>query len=178
VALGVAWRPAPRWTLAFDLTRDEWRDSLIEGLPGVPFPVSLFDGLPREDSSTRDTISLNAGAEHLFQHGAFVVPLRLGVAYEPQGAMHPVTRDPVDYVVFAGGTGYNTNSVKFDVAVQYRWANYRSGETVSVAGFLRGFESDALGHVRSREWRIKLSVIYRITDTEWLRGLLRKVFVG
>jgi long-subunit fatty acid transport protein len=178
VAFGLAWRPAPRWTLAFDLTGDEWTESLIEGLPGVPFPVNLFDELPKEDSATRDTVSVSVGAEHLFQKGAFVIPLRLGLAYEPQGAMHPITRDAVEYLVFAGGTGYNTNSLKFDVAVQYRWANYRSGETVSVPGFLRGFESDALGQVRSREWRIKLSMIYRISDTDWLRGLVRKIFVG
>jgi hypothetical protein len=51
------------------------------------------------------------------------VPLRFGVAYEPQGARSPYTRDPVNYTMLAVGTGYNTNSLKFDAAFQYRWAS-------------------------------------------------------
>ena len=53
------------------------------------------------------------------------MPLRFGVAYEPQGARSPYTRDPVDYTMLAVGTGYNTNSLKFDAAFQYRWASVR-----------------------------------------------------
>jgi hypothetical protein len=37
---------------------------------------------------------------------------------------------------------------------------------------------DALGHNRGREWRVKVSMIYRVTDTDKLRGLLKRVFVG
>jgi hypothetical protein len=106
-----------------------------------------------------------------------VVPLRLGLAWEPQGAMDPVTRDPVDFLMLAAGAGYNTNRFKLDAAVQYRWGGFRGSQVLSVAsGIAGGLARDALGQVGTQEWRIKVSVIYRIQDTDKLRDLLRKVF--
>ena len=62
VGVGAAWRPATRWTVAFDLTWDQWTDSLF--FPADGPPVNLFDELPPDRSPTRDTWSANAGAEH------------------------------------------------------------------------------------------------------------------
>ncbi len=122
--IGGAWRPASRWTVALDFTWDDWTEAVID-TPQTG-RISLFDGLPSDRSASRDTWSVNAGAERLFAGDGFVVPLRFGLAWEPQGARDPYTRDPVDFVMLALGTGYNTNSLKFDAAFQYRWASFES----------------------------------------------------
>ena len=129
----------------------------------------------RPTTSTRDTWSVNAGAERLFAGDGFVVPLRFGLAWEPQGARDPYTRDPVNFVMLALGTGYNTNSLKFDAAFQYRWASFESG-----ADFGPG-ESSALlpssvGERTNKQWRLKLSLILRLTDTDKLKRTAHKVF--
>jgi hypothetical protein len=73
------------------------------------------------------------------------------------------------------GTGYNTNSLKFDAAFQYRWADYTSGGDFGV----RAEPSEiplAVGERKSKEWRLKFSLIVRITDTEKLHRTLKKIF--
>ncbi len=177
LAAGVAWRPAPRWTLAMDLTHDRWTDTLLDRLPGAPAAVNFFDGHPPAFSTTRDTTSLNVGGEHLFLREGSVVPLRVGFAWEPQGGMDPFTRDPVDYFMVAAGSGYNTNSLKFDAALQYRWGGFRVSDVVGVRSALAdGLARDAFGQAHTREWRFKISAIYRIPDTQTLRGILGKIF--
>jgi long-subunit fatty acid transport protein len=174
LAAGLAWRPAPRWTLAVDLTHDEWTDALVDRMAGAEGAVNFFDGQPPAFSTTRDTTSVNLGGEHLFLREGSVVPLRLGLAWEPQGAMDPVTRDPAEYFMVAAGSGYNTNSLKLDAALQYRWGGIRVGEIFSVGGAVSGLR-DAFGRSHVREWRFKLSVIYRVPDTEKLRDVVRKI---
>jgi long-chain fatty acid transport protein len=177
IAGGLAWRMAPRWMVAAALTHDQWTDMLLAGVPDRPGAVNFFDDMPPELSSTRDTVSVNVGAEHLFVGGGAVVPLRVGLGWEPQGQRDRVTGDSVDYVLASAGTGYNTNRVKFDAAVQFRWAAYRAGNAFAVSTLAGGDPPyDTIGQARSHEWRIKVSAIYRIQDTEKLRSILRKVF--
>jgi hypothetical protein len=126
-----------------------------------PAPINFFDNMPPEFTTTRDTTSFNVGAEHLLLREGSVIPLRLGFAWEPQGPMDPYTRDPVDFLLLAAGGGFNTNSLKFDAAVQYRWGGIRATQTYTVAGMLDDVP-DASGQIRTREWRIKVSAIYRI----------------
>lgn len=175
VGAGVAWRPVPRWTVALDLMWDQWSRSFL--LPKEGPRVDLFNSLPAGLSATRDTLSANAGAECLFHGEGFVVPVRFGVAWEPQGPRNPYTRDPVNFVMLAAGTGYNTNSLKFDAAFQYRWSHFFQGADFSID------RSDlllprAVGERTVREWRVKVSVIVRVTDTEKLGRTLRKIFGG
>jgi hypothetical protein len=176
LGLGLARRLPSRWTIAASLTRDDWTDALIDRIPGVPGSINFFDGRPPELTTTRDTVSVNLGVEHLFVRDGSVIPVRVGFGREPQGAMDPYTRDPVDYTLAAGGAGYNNNSIKLDVAVQLRWASIQAGPTLSVAEFVRrSVRPDAVGRADAREWRLKLSLIYRLQDTEKLRDLLRRV---
>ena len=175
VGIGGAWHPSQPWTVALDLTWDEWSDTTLD-TPSTD-PVSLFDGLPLDRTSTRDTISINAGAEHLFLGDGFVVPLRFGAAWEPQGGRSPYTRDGVDFALLAVGTGYNTNSLKFDAAFQFRWAHFQDATDFALtepADLLPG----AIGERGLKEWRLKLSLILRVTDTDKLRRTVRKVFGG
>jgi long-subunit fatty acid transport protein len=172
VGIGSAFRPAALWTVALDLTWDDWTDAIIETPPTGR--ISLFDGEPPELSATRDTLSWNAGAERLFAGDGFVVPLRFGVAWEPQGGTDPYTRDPIDFVMLALGTGYNTNSLKFDAAFQYRWASWAGSATFEPV--LPGQLPVAVGSRSTSQWRLKLSLILRITDTDKLKRVAGKVF--
>jgi long-subunit fatty acid transport protein len=176
-AAGVAWRPSSEWTLAADATFDDWSRTTVDRYPEHAVPTNFFDDLPEDRTSTRDTVTLAAGAERLFRGEGHVVPLRFGIAYEPQGAMDPVTRDPVNVLVLAAGGGFNTNQVKLDAAFELRRARYAVVEELGVRGALTGAET-ALGITSQREWRLKLSLIYRITDTDKLRSLAKRVFVG
>jgi len=181
---GVVWRPRPLLRLALDVTYNEWTQFLVKGLTEPSDEaVSGFDGLPPELSATRDTVSLNLGMEKLFPAKGVYVPLRLGVAYEPQGGRDPLLRDDLVYTVLAVGTGVNTNSLKFDVALEYRWGSARTSQDISlVYGVGRAVElglpspPETQGSAGLREWRLKVSVIYRIANTEKLGGFLKKVF--
>jgi long-subunit fatty acid transport protein len=172
--VGGAWRPATRWTVALDLTWDNWKDAVVDS-PATG-KINLFDNLPQSLTSTRDTLSVNAGAEHLFSGDGYVVPLRFGAAWEPQGARNPFTRDPANYVMLAAGTGYNTNSLKFDAAFQLRWARYQDGADFGLLGPGAPLRPVAVGERVNREWRLKLSLILRATDTDKLRRVLARVF--
>ena len=174
VGLGGAWRPATRWTVALDFTWDNWKAAMVETpLTGMQ---SIFDGLPPDRTSTRNTLSVNAGAEHLFSGEGFVIPLRFGAAWEPQGGRSAYTRDPVNFVMLAAGTGYNTNSLKVDAAFQLRWTHYWDGANFGVVE--AGPLPLAVGERDTREWRLKLSLILRVTDTDKLGRTLRKLFGG
>jgi long-subunit fatty acid transport protein len=176
LGVGAAWRPAPRWTVALDLTWDEWTQAILD--TPVTGRINFLDGLPQDRTSSRNTIAVNAGAERLFFAESFAVPLRFGAAWEPQGARDPFTRDPVNFVVLALGTGYNTNSLKFDAAFQYRWASYQSGSDFGIGAPILSEVPYAVGERTSREWRLKFSLIFRITDTEKLDRAVKKVFGG
>jgi len=173
---GGAWRPATRWTVALDLSWDNWKDAALKS-PETG-EINLFDNLPQNLTSTRDTLSVNAGAEHLFSGDGYVVPLRFGAAWEPQGARSPFTRDPVNYVMLAAGTGYNTNSLKFDAAFQFRWSHFRDGADFGVVEPGAATLPSAVGERATREWRLKLSLILRVTDTDKLHRTIRRVLGG
>ena len=171
LGVGAAFRPAARWTIALDVTRDEWRDAYVD----VGFgPESFFDGQPPDRSSTRDTTSVNVGAERLFVADGHVIPLRFGVAWEPQGWSNAYTRDHADYVMWAVGTGYNTNSLKLDAGFQMRQASYLDGSYYSLDA--NQLLPDSVGERSAREWRFKVSLILRLQDPEKLGGLVKKVF--
>jgi long-subunit fatty acid transport protein len=181
---GVAWRPRPLLRLALDVTYNEWTQFLVDETGGSPDDaLSGFDGLPSELSATRDTVSLNVGMEKLFPAKGVYVPLRLGVAYEPQGGRDPLLRDGLAYHVLAAGTGVNTNRLKFDVALEYRWGSLRNSQNISVVYQVgRAVElglppsPEAQGTERTQQWRLKVSLIYRVTNTEKLTDFLKKVF--
>ncbi|HEY6553461.1 MAG TPA: hypothetical protein VI669_08900, partial [Vicinamibacteria bacterium] len=184
IGLGVAWLPRPLLRLAFDLTYDEWTKFLLEGTPGSGGrPTSGFDGLPPDLTATRNTVTVNAGLERLFPVKGQFVPLRLGFSHEPQGGRDPVVRDDALQRVVAAGTGLNSNSVKLDVALEYRWGAFRNTRNFSPAYLVGRAEDFGLprppeveGITRIQEWRLKVSVIYRVTSTEKVKDVVKKVF--
>lgn len=184
LGLGVAWLPKPLLRLAVDLTYDEWTKFLIEGTPGSPDrPLSGFDALPPELSATRNTITVNAGLERLFPVQGRYVPLRLGFSHEPQGGRDPFLRDNADQEILAGGTGINSNNLKLDLALEYRWGSFRNTLNLSPVYLVNRAQElglplppEAEGTIRIQEWRLKVSVIYRVTNAEKIRDVLRKAF--
>jgi hypothetical protein len=185
IGLGVAWLPRPLVRLALDVTYDEWTKFLIRTRrPGSPDRVvNGFDGLAPELSATRNTFAVNTGVEKLFPVRGRYVPLRLGFTHEPQGERDPWLRQNSDQRVLAAGTGLNSNSVKFDVALEYRWGEYHKSDNLSpvyVAGRPAEFGlppyPEAEGFARTREWRLKTSLIYRIANTETIGDVLGKIF--
>jgi long-chain fatty acid transport protein len=161
LGVGLAWRPAPRWTVALDVSHDQWTEALVRGIASRPQEVNFFDEMSPEFTTTRDTTSLNVGAEHLLLREGSVIPLRVGFAWEPQGPTDRFTRDPVEFFLVAAGGGYNTNSLKFDAALQYRWGSLGGSQTYTAAA-VRENRPDAFGQLRAHEWRLKVSAIYRI----------------
>ncbi|MGE0441993.1 MAG: OmpP1/FadL family transporter [Gemmatimonadales bacterium] len=184
LGVGLAWLPKPLLRFATDLTYDEWTQFLLEGTPDSSTePVSGFDGLPESLSATRNTVTLNAGMERLFPAGANYLPLRLGFSYEPQGGRDPVLRANSDHFIVAGGTGVNSNSLKIDVSLEYRWGEFRSMDDISVvyaAGRAADFGlppgREAAGSTLIKEWRLKASVIYRLASADKLWSLFTKPF--
>lgn len=175
IGLGGALRPRPRLTLALDFTWDQWSAAELRGFPGYDGPVSFFDLQPSARTSTRDTLSLNLGAEWLLARPGYVVPLRAGLAYEPQGSMDPILRDPLDFVMVAAGAGFNTNRFKFDAALQYRFGRQRVSQALTLDGVPLVFP-DAYGVQRTGEWRFKVSGILRVTEEGAIGRLLGKIF--
>ncbi|MGC8723321.1 MAG: OmpP1/FadL family transporter [Acidobacteriota bacterium] len=179
VSAGLAWKPSDTWTVDLDLTQVQWSKMEIEGVPNVFPALNFLDFQPTGATTTRDTLSASLGAEylHLTAHG--VIPIRFGVGYDPQGGRDPYFGGPVNYYLLSAGTGYNTNTWKFDAAVQYRRASFRSGsylEPQSVNQTPR--IPDAVGSVQGREWRVYCSVICRITDPKAIQRFFHKAFVG
>lgn len=182
IGAGVAWRPRPLLRLAVDVTYNEWTKFLVHPVSDVGGAVSFFDDLPPELSATRDTVSLNVGMEKLFPVTGLFVPLRLGAAYEPQGARDLLAHDGLDYAVLAAGTGINTNSVKFDVALEHLWGSIRNSDDVSLIYRVGRAEElglppgpEAQGTVRLQQWRLKVSMIYRLTNTARFVDFVTKV---
>jgi hypothetical protein len=177
VGAGVARRFGAQWMVSAALTHDQWTDALLDRRPGEPEAVNFFDNAPPELSTTRDTLSVNAGVEHLLLREGFVVPLRFGAGWEPQGGTDPLTRDPVSFLLLSAGAGYNTNRFKFDAAVQYRRGDFLVSDIYSVAtAETGGFGRDGVGRAATREWRFKVSAIYRLADTDALKSGIKRIF--
>lgn len=184
IGAGVAWRPRPLVRLAFDVTYDEWTQFLVDPTGGdLGDAVSFFDGLPPGLSASWNTFTLNAGMEKLFPTKGLYIPLRLGATYEPQGARDPLLRDDFTYYVLAAGTGLNTNNLKFDVALEYRWGSAGTSEDFSLVYRVNRAEEyslppgpEAQGTIRFQQWRLKVSVIYRLTNTKKVSDFFKKVF--
>ncbi len=174
LGVGVAWLPRPLLRFALDATYDRWTEFLVSGVPDARArPQSGFDGLAPELSATRNTVTMNAGLERLFPIEGRLVPLRFGLSLEPQGARDPFVRADAHHTVLAAGTGLNSNNVKLDVALEYRWGRFDQAMSLTPVYLVGRAEElglalppEAQGSIRYREVRLKASLIYRITRRE------------
>ena len=89
------------------------------------------------------------------------------------GARDPFLRADAHHTVLAAGTGLNSNNVKLDIALEYRWGRF--DQTMSLAPVYQAglaeelglaLPPEAQGTAGFREVRLKVSMIYRITRSE------------
>jgi hypothetical protein len=180
VGIGASWRPRLHWTVAADATWDEWREWTVD-VPGQG-QLNIFDGRLPGETSTRNTVNVNLGSEWILRRQGHFVPRRLGLYNEPPGMRDPVLFTGYALKLISLGAGYNSNRFKFDGAIQLGWFEHRVTEAVALETIrLRSidpFAYDAVGQRRELTWRVKLSAILRITDTDELKRTLGGIFGG
>jgi hypothetical protein len=94
---GVAWRPAVLWTLAADVNHDQWTELVVDRVRDNPGPLQLLRRpAPRTVHDPRHPGFEPGGGSTCSPREGFVCPCVSASAWEPQGAMDPLTRDPVN----------------------------------------------------------------------------------
>lgn len=126
--IGFAYRRSDRWTLALDVYWTDWSQFVIRDGEGVERnPLNLR---PTSEGRLHDTVQVRAGSEYLLIGEKHVVPLRLGVFYDPE----PATGDVDGYYGFSLGTGYVRRRFSLDASYQFRAGNHVAGDIPSVQG--------------------------------------------
>ena len=118
--IGVLYRFSPRFYVTADVFATEWDEFVYKIENGEE--VSPVTGFPMDETETRATFQVRAGAEYLIvdEFDGWVVPLRCGVFYDPA----PAEKSPDDYYGFSLGTGFTRNGrFSIDVAWQYRFGS-------------------------------------------------------
>jgi hypothetical protein len=136
--VGVAFKPAIRWTLTADWTSTAWsgvtlsgEDRSDDGRPGdtvnMGFPsLTVLDdgrGIPAEGFDQYDTDVLRFGAEYVARAGRFRMPLRFGAFTEDAYRNVPGANGPLEVTGFSGGIGLYRTLWQLDLAVVYETAD-------------------------------------------------------
>ena len=160
LAVGLAYRPNDRWTIALDLSRTDWHDFFLQDENGVRF--SLLDGLPLNGDVSVDpdpTYTVRLGFEYLFlprrprETLKRLWSIRGGVQYDQEPAtgtalaelegIEPDT-SPDDFYVLAVGAGIQLNQrINLDFAYQLRYGSNVNREFLPR---IEGFSEDVLQH--------------------------------
>lgn len=142
--MGLGIRISDALSLDFDVYRTAWSDYVLHKANGEK--VSPITGKPLAESDVEDTTQLRMGGEYLFIGNRVVIPLRLGVFYDPE----PADGSPDDFYGVSVGGGVAFGPVIWDVAYQYRFG--RDVNTVTVG------EEDSVQDVDQHT--IYMSLIY------------------
>lgn len=112
--LGISFRLSDAFSVALDCYKTWWEDYRLHTHSGeVISPISgELDSL----SSVGNTTQIRLGAEYLWIKEKFVVPIRVGLFYDPE----PSIDGTIDFWGGALGGGLIFKNVAFDVAFQYR----------------------------------------------------------
>jgi len=142
--IGAAFRFSDRLTVSMDVFRTEWSNFILED--GFGQRTSPVTGKPSHETDVKATHQVRLGMEYLFILTRTVIPLRLGLFYDPE----PSEKNPQDFWGFSVGTGFSAGKTVVDLAYQFRFGN-------NVQGVLLGVpETDA----DVKQHRRLLSVIY------------------
>jgi len=115
--LGLAYRFSDSFTASLDLYRTEWDDFIHTDANGIK--TSFVSGKPVDESEVDPTTQVRLGAEYLHIKSDYVIPLRVGLFYDPA----PQEGNPDEYYGFTLGSGYAKGRFILDIAYQYRWGN-------------------------------------------------------
>ncbi|WP_157237822.1 OmpP1/FadL family transporter [Desulfobacter curvatus] len=115
--LGAAYRFSDRFTISADVYRTHWEKFLLNQEDGTK--ISAVTAKPEGQSDVDPTCQVRLGAEYLWinRNKHFVIPLRMGLFYDPS----PADKKPDDYYGFSLGTGFAKGRFVFDIAAQYRF---------------------------------------------------------
>lgn len=126
--LGVAYRHSDNWIFDCDVYHTGWSGSYITDSTGAKF--NTLTGGPLSDGRLKDTTQVRLGGEYLFIKEKTVIPVRVGLFYDPE----PATTGVDSYYGFSFGTGYSSSKVSFDLSYQYRFANNLNGGSSYIPG--------------------------------------------
>lgn len=115
--IGVAYRFSDIFTISADVYRTHWEKFLLKQEGGTK--ISAVTAKPENQSDVDPTYQVRLGAEYILinKNKHYVVPLRMGLFYDPS----PADKNPDDYYGFSLGTGFAKGRVVFDIAAQYRF---------------------------------------------------------
>jgi long-subunit fatty acid transport protein len=112
--LGLSYRHSDKLTFAFDVYYTEWSRFVLRDSDGNE--RNPLTGFSIDDGRLKDTTQVRVGTEYLYIKGKNVIPLRLGLFYDPE----PATGHIDDYYGISVGTGLARNNLVFDISYQYR----------------------------------------------------------
>jgi len=122
--LGIAFRLSDEFSLAFDVYRTDWSDYWVKAHSRKTSPIT---GGRSSDTHIHDTTQVRAGCEYLFVLEKTIIPLRLGVFYDPE----PSTGHPDDFYGFSVGTGISIGPAVIDCAYIYRFGRDVRGDVLA-----------------------------------------------
>jgi long-subunit fatty acid transport protein len=160
LALGMAWRPNDRLTVALDVSRTDWNDLIVKDRQGRRF--SLVDGTDRANALQRTdfdpTWAVRLGSEYVFiprepgEDLPWLWTLRGGLSYEEEPASGRSDRnffskgngEPDRFYGLSLGAGVLIGQrVNIDLAWQMR---YGPGVNGDLNPGVEGFDDDELRH--------------------------------
>jgi len=142
--LGIALRFSDRLTVSMDVYRTEWSQFILEDGAGVR--RSPVTGKLSHETDVKATHQVRLGMEYLFILTRTVIPLRLGLFYDPE----PSEDNPEDYWGLSVGTGVSAGPLIIDFAYQFRFGRHVEGDVLGIPGT----DADVEQHL------FKASVIY------------------
>ncbi|GMW01742.1 MAG: hypothetical protein AMXMBFR84_28790 [Candidatus Hydrogenedentota bacterium] len=166
LAVGAAYRPNDRLTLAMDVSRTDWNDFWFKGRDGNR--ISLVDASNLDDiwfaQDFDPTYTVRFGAEYVFipkqpdEVFKRLWSLRGGVFYDQE----PATGAPDSFYGFAVGVGCLINeSVNIDLAYQLRYGDDVNSDFLRG---IRGFDEDVVQN------RVMLSTVIYFDRNLWKRN--------
>ena len=114
---GLAYRFCDQFTISADFFRTEWQNFILQRMNGDR--ISPISNLPEADSDVGATEQIRLGAEYLIIKPNYVIPLRIGVFYDPA----PTEKGTDEFYGFSLGSGISIGKFIFDVAYQYRFGH-------------------------------------------------------
>ena len=148
--LGLAWRFNDNFTMALDGSYTPWEDFVIQeyvkkgkveptgfgtggNLYHATSRTSGVNGLSAKYADIDGVVTGRLGAEYLIIKPKTVIPVRMGLVYDPE----PAQGHPDDFYAVTGGTGVMLfNRLLIDLAYEYRWS--QSATVVTVANGATG----------------------------------------
>ncbi|SLM27717.1 conserved exported hypothetical protein [Desulfamplus magnetovallimortis] len=115
--IGLAYRYSDNLSVSLDYHRTLWND--FEYIDADGNKTSPVNGLSLEESGIDPVNSLRMGAEYLIIKDNIVIPVRMGIFYDPA----PAKSSPDEYMGFSIGTGLAWRWCVVDVAYQFRYGN-------------------------------------------------------